>query len=97
MSLIVTALDVATTDPPVLPVLICAVNVSAPSVVASAVGVTLNVPELLVIVKLPLDVLKSAALVTVQYSVVASATFAVVTLNTNALPSLTDALAGATA
>ena len=52
---------------------------------------------MLEIVKLPLDVLKSAALVTVQYSVVASATFAVVTLNTNALPSLTDALAGATA
>ena len=97
VSLIVTVLDVATTVPPVLPVLTLAANVSAPSVALSADGVTLNVPALLVIAKLPVYVLKSAALVILQYSVVASATFAVVTLNTNALPSLTDPLAGVTA
>ena len=97
VSLIVTELDVATIVPPTLPVLTLAVKVSAPSVVASAVGVTLNEPALLVIVKLPVDVPKSPAFVTLQYNVVASATFAVVTLNTNALPSFTLFAAGATA
>ena len=63
----------------------------------SAVGVTATEPALLVIAKLPVDVLKSDALVTVQYSVVASATLVVVILNVNALPSSTLFAAGATA
>ena len=78
------------------PVLICAVNVSTPSVVASSVGVTANDPALLVILKLPLDVLKSDALVTVQYNVVASVTLVVVTLNVRATPSFTLLAVGAT-
>ena len=66
VSLIVIVLDVATTVPLTLPVLILAVNVSAPSVEVSAVGVTVNDPILLVIVKLPVDVPKSPLLVIVQ-------------------------------
>ena len=97
VSLIVTELDVATIVPLTLTVLTLAVNVSAPSVVASASGVTLNDPALLVITKLPVFAAKSPAFVTLQYSVVASSTFAVVTLNTNALPSSTLFAAGAIA
>ena len=96
VSLIVVVADVATIVPPIPPVLICAANVSAPSVVASSVGVTANDPVLLVIVKLPLDVAKSDALVTVQYNVVASATLVVVTLNVRATPSFTLLVVGAT-
>ena len=66
VSLIVTELLVATTVPLVLPVRTDAVNVSLPSVVASAVGVTLNEPELLVIVNDPEIVPKSPLLVIVQ-------------------------------
>jgi hypothetical protein len=85
----VTELLVATMLPPVLPVLMDTVNVSAPSVVASAVGVTENKPALLLMVKDPLDVPKSPALLcTVQYSVVPSATALVLTLNVPLLPSL---------
>ena len=81
VSLIVTVLEVATIDPLALTVLTLAVNVSAPSVVASASGVTLNDPALLVITKLPVFAAKSPAFVTLQYSVVASSTFAVLTLD----------------
>jgi hypothetical protein len=89
VSLIVTEALVATTVPLVEPVLMLTVNVSAPSVVVSAVGVTENDPVLLVIVNEPLDVAKSPALVaTVQYNVVLLATLVVVTLNVPALPSL---------
>ena len=71
VSLIVTELLVATTVPLVLPVRTDTVNVSAPSVVASAVGVTLNDPALPVIVNDPddaavNDALKSPLLDTVQ-------------------------------
>ena len=65
VSLIVTAELVAMIGPLVLSVLIDAVNVSAPSVVVSAVGVTEKLPALLVKLKLPLLVPKSPALVTV--------------------------------
>jgi hypothetical protein len=61
--LIVTEALVATIVPLVLPVRTATVNVSAPSVVESAVGVTLKVPEFEVTVKLPDDVAKSPALV----------------------------------
>ena len=88
VSLIVIALLVATTVPPVLPVLMLTVNVSAPSVVLSEVGVTVNEPALLLTTNEPLDVPKSPALVTVQYRVVESATLVVLTLMVPALPSL---------
>ncbi len=53
VSLIVTVLLVATMVPLTLPVLNDTVNVSAPSVVISAVGVTVNDPALEVIVNEP--------------------------------------------
>ena len=89
VSLIVTLLLVATTLPLIESVLTYTKKVSAPSVVISAVGVTLNEPVLSVIVKLPLVVAKSPALLPiVQYKVVPLTTFAVVTLNVPLLPSL---------
>ena len=77
VSLIVTGLDVATTGPLVLPVLRLAINISVPSVLASAVGVTVKDPELFVIVTVPVDVAKSPGFVILQYKVVPFATFAV--------------------
>jgi hypothetical protein len=94
--LIVTDPDVATIVPDVLTVLTLAVNVSAPSVVESAVGVTLKLPALLLIVKLPLLVAKSSGLLTVQYNVVPFVTLVVVTLKVSELPSLTLLAAGET-
>jgi hypothetical protein len=89
VSLIVTDALVATIVPPVLSVRTATVNVSAPSVVESAVGVMLKVPEFAVTVKLPEDVAKSPALVsTVQYNVVPLETPVVVITNVPALPSL---------
>ena len=66
VSLIVTELLVASTVPLMLPERIEAVNVSLPSVVLSAVGVTENDPEFDVIVNDPELVPKSPKLVTVQ-------------------------------
>ena len=66
VSLIVTEVLVASTVPPVLPERIEAVNVSAPSVVASAVGVTEKDPLLLMIVNDPELVPKSPGFVMVQ-------------------------------
>ena len=60
VSFIVTALLVASTVPLVLPERIETVNDSAPSVVKSAVGVTVKVPLLLVIANEPVSILKSA-------------------------------------
>jgi hypothetical protein len=66
-------------------------NVSLPSVVKSAVGVTVKEPVLDVIVNDPLTVEKSPALVyTNQYRVVLLATLVVVTLNVPELPSFID-------
>ena len=74
-----------------LPVLTCAWKVSATaSVVASASGCTEKEPVFEVIVKLPLEVVKSPAFVTVQYKVVASSTFVVVTFINNVVPSSTS-------
>jgi len=76
------------------------VNVSAPSVAESAVAVTVKLPALLEIAKLPELAEKSPAavvvLLTVQYNVVASATLVVATLNVKLAPSLTEAAAGVT-
>ena len=92
VSLMVTSELVATTSSVTLPILILTVNVSAPSVVKSAVGVTENEPVLFVIVNDPLIVEKSPALVArVQNSTVVLATLVVMTLNVPALPSLIDA------
>ena len=88
VSLIVIASVVSTTMPLTLPVLSCIWNVSAPSVVESAEGVTVNEPVLLVIIKLPFDSLKSPLFVAVQYNVVASVTLVVSTFIVKALPSL---------
>ena len=87
---------VATTGPLVLPVLTLAVNVSAPSVVKSGVGVTVKNPELFVIVKFPDRVPKSPSFVTVQYKVVPFGTFVVATLNVREVPSFTLSVAGVT-
>jgi hypothetical protein len=62
ISLIVTEVLVASTVPLVLPERIEAVNVSAPSVMPSAVGVTENDPLLLVIVNDPEKILNSTVL-----------------------------------
>jgi hypothetical protein len=62
----VTAVLVATIGPLTLPVRTKAVNVSAPSVVVSAVGVTENEPVFAVMVNDPELTAKSAALDTVQ-------------------------------
>ena len=70
------------------------VNVSAPSVIESAVGVTVNDPALLLITKLPLAVPKSPVFVTVQYKVVASGTLAVATFIVSADPSSMFVAAG---
>ena len=60
-----------------------------PSVVISAVGLTINDPVLALIVKLPLVVPKSPALVAIdQYKIVPLSTFVVLTLNVPLLPSL---------
>jgi len=61
VSLIVNDVVVATTVPLVLPVLIDNVNVSAPSVVKSAVGIMLNDPELFAIANDPVFAVKSPA------------------------------------
>ena len=91
VSLIVTVLLVATTSPVTLTFLILTVNVSAPSVVKSAVGVTEKDPVLFVIVNEPLVVPKSLEFVAiVQYNVVPLDTLVVVTLNVPELPSLID-------
>jgi hypothetical protein len=66
VSLMVTDVLVANIVPLVLPERTEAVNVSAPSVVASTEGVTENEPELLVIVNDPELMAKSPLLVTVQ-------------------------------
>ena len=89
VSLMVTELLVATTVPLVEPVLIATVNVSLPSVILSAVGVTVNDPALLLIVNEPDVVPKSPELLAiVQYKVVPLLTSVVSTLNVPALPSL---------
>src|SRR6056300_56030 len=96
VSLIVILLVVSKTVPLILSDLILTVNVSAPSVVLSAVGVTVKLPVLLVIVKLPLDVPKSDALLAVQYKTVASSTFVVETFIVSGDPSSTLLVAGVT-
>ena len=63
VSLMVIALLVCNTGPLMLFLRMATVNVSAPSVVRSAVGVTLNDPLLLVMVNDPELVAKSPALV----------------------------------
>ena len=79
VSLIVNV-SVATIVPLVLPVLNCMVAVSDPSVVESAVGVTLKLPlPSASIVTVPDDAPKSPDGVTVQYSVVPELTFVVPT------------------
>jgi hypothetical protein len=92
---------VATIVPLVLTVLIDTVNVSAPSVDTSAVGVTVNDPAFDVTVNDPDTAEKSALLVvvlfTVQYNVVPVATLVVATFIVNALPSLIELDAGVTA
>jgi hypothetical protein len=101
VSLTVIAELVATIVPLVLTVLIDIVNVSVPSVTASAVGVIVNEPAFDVTVNDPDTAEKSAALVvvlfTVQYNVVPADTFVVVTFIVNALPSLIELDAGVTA
>ena len=89
VSLIVTELLVACMVPLVDPVRRYTVNVSVPSVVVSAVGLTEKDPVLPLIVNEPLVVPKSPELVAIlQYSVVPSGTFVVLTLNVPELPSL---------
>jgi hypothetical protein len=92
VSLTVTELLVATMPPETDPVLILTVNVSAPSVVASATGLILNEPAFDVIVNDPLTALKSAStvvvLLRVQYNVVPFATLVVLTLKVPLAPSL---------
>jgi hypothetical protein len=92
VSLTVIELLVATTAPLVDVVLTLTVNVSLPSVVTSANGVTTNDEVLLVIVNNPKYELKSALLVetllAVQYKVVPLSTKVVTTLNVKLLPSL---------
>ena len=89
VSLIVIVLLVATIVPVIDPVLIFTVNVSEPSVVESAVGVTLNPPALLIILKEPDVVPKSPVLPdNVQYNVVPFDTLAVATIILPTLPSL---------
>jgi hypothetical protein len=65
VSFIVIELEVVTIVPLVLTVLTLAVNVSGPSVVLSAIGLIVNDPEFEVIVKLPLETVKSEELVRV--------------------------------
>jgi hypothetical protein len=65
VSFIVIELEVVTIVPLVLTVLTLAVNVSDPSVVLSAIGLIVNDPEFEVIVKLPLEAVKSEELVRV--------------------------------
>ena len=93
------ALD-ATMVPDVEPVLNWAVNVSAPSVVRSASGVTVNDPAPELIVTVPDMATKSALVVvvfpTVQYNVVPLGTPSVVTLNVTPVPSLTLYTVGVT-
>ena len=89
VSLIVMLLLVATTEPLILPVRTLAVKVSVPSVSESTRTVVLNVPVLLLIVKLPLLGLVSLALLLVQYRVVPLATLVVFTVKVTAMPSLT--------
>ena len=81
-SLIVMEFVSVTTVPLILSVLIATVNVSIPfSVVASAVGVTVNEPELLSIKKLPEETSKSPELDSmVHQSSVLLSTFVVDTL-----------------
>jgi hypothetical protein len=97
VSFIVTEDEVATMVPLVLSVLTLAVNVSDPSVVVSAVGVTEKLPALFVIVNEPELVPKSPEFVTVQYNVVLFGTLIVATLKVKLLPSSTDPDAGVTA
>jgi hypothetical protein len=89
--LIVIELLVATTAPLVDVVLTFTVNVSLPSVVTSANGVTTNDEVLLVIVNKPKCELKSALLVetllAVQYKVIPFPTLVVTTLKVKLLPS----------
>jgi len=92
----VTDTDVATIVPLVLIVLTLAVNVSRPSVVASAVGVTEKDPEPFVIVKFPDESIKSPGFVTVQYKFVPFGTFVVATVKVRELPSFTFIAAGVT-
>jgi hypothetical protein len=66
VSLIVKFVVVANIVPEVEPDLIDTVNVSAPSVEESAVGVTVNEPAFDVIVNEPEDVVKSPALVSID-------------------------------
>ena len=102
VSTIVTALLVASLNVLTADVRIPTVNVSEPSVVASAVGVTVNVPApltpvVVVIVTVPLLSVKSPALVnTAQYNVVGDARLVVVTVKVNDAPSLTELAAGVT-
>ena len=88
----VTVALVATTGPAADPVLMFMVNVSDPSVVRSAVGVRVNEPALLLMLKDPPNALKSelevVPLTMVQYSVVPLGTNVVLTLNVPVLPSL---------
>ena len=82
--------EVANIIPVILSILTDTVNVSAPSVVKSAEGVTEKVPKSLLMVKLPELVSKSDALDTVQYSVVPFGIFVVDTLKDTELPSATS-------
>jgi hypothetical protein len=93
VSLIVTVPLVASTSPVGEPDLILTENVSAVSVVISAIGLTVNEPVLLLIVKDPLYATKSDAgsadpPLYDQYNVVPLLTFVVLTLNMPLLPSL---------
>lgn len=81
----------ATMGPDVLPVRMLTVNVSVPSVVASAVGVTENEPKLLLITNEPLEVMRSV-LAVVQYRVVPLGKKEVATSTVLELPSFTGAL-----
>ena len=66
------------------------VNVSAPSVVLSTVGVTVNDPALLLIVTVPEEVPKSPSFVTDQFKTVPFGMFDVPTLIVAADPSSTE-------
>jgi cellobiose-specific phosphotransferase system component IIC len=87
VSFILILLEVDTIAPVVLPNLILTVNDSVPSVVASSVGVIIKEPVEPLIVKLPLEVVKSEGLSVSQYKVVPSGTRVVVTVTVKLEPS----------
>jgi hypothetical protein len=96
VSSIVTTLLVASIVPPVLPERIEAVNVSEPSVVKSAVGVTEKDPTFEVMLNDPEAVPKSPAFESIVQKYVPLVIYVPLTLNNKLLPSFTLDAAGIT-